>query len=244
MKHDSGVGLMTSRVKALFGLAPLLAGLGIAAVAHFALPASASAHTLSVNKAKKAVTKAAKREAYRNDFRTGSASDCHRKTDHKVACKAHLEDRYDSSLGAMETCTYDARALYRKRTSKQITVLFSRSYECTYDYSPGGGGPADTTPPETTITQGPAEGSTVYRDPSTIPPYAHVTWDFTASEDAFFECQQTGEWHDQPGWWPCSPSQFRDTWYGDTGMHTFAVRATDYAGNVDPTPAVRTFYVQ
>lgn len=86
----------------------------------------------------------------------------------------------------------------------------------------------DTTPPETAIDAGPAEGSTTG---STDASFA-----FSADEAASFECDLDGG-----GFVPCaSPAAYAGLAHGS---HAFSVRATDLAGNEDPTPAVRNWIV-
>ena len=85
---------------------------------------------------------------------------------------------------------------------------------------------ADTTPPETTITAGPT--GTV----STT----SATFSFGASESATFECALDGS-----AYAACTSPQAYSGLAAAT--HTFAVRATDAAGNVDPTPATRTWTI-
>jgi hypothetical protein len=89
----------------------------------------------------------------------------------------------------------------------------------------GAGG--DTTAPETTITAGPA-GPT--NDPT--PTFA-VSADEGGSS---FECKVDGG-----SFAPCNPPETVASL--PDGDHTFAVRATDPAGNTDPTPATRSFKV-
>ena len=82
-------------------------------------------------------------------------------------------------------------------------------------------------PPETTITSG----------PSGTVPSTDATFEFTASEQAFFECQL-----DNGGFLPCfSPQTYSNL---ALGSHTFQVRATDFTGNADPTPDSRTWTVR
>jgi hypothetical protein len=87
---------------------------------------------------------------------------------------------------------------------------------------------ADTDPPETTITSGPSgsvdSGAASFR--------------FAASErNGRFECRL-----DSNGWARCdSPKSYLQL---GSGSHLFAVRAIDRAGNVDPTPATRTWTVE
>jgi uncharacterized protein YhfF len=85
----------------------------------------------------------------------------------------------------------------------------------------------DATPPDTTIVSGPS-------DPTN---QTSASFAFDGSEvGATFECNL-----DFGGWAPCtSPKP-----YGSlaAGSHSFQVRATDPAGNTDPTPAGRTWVV-
>jgi len=85
----------------------------------------------------------------------------------------------------------------------------------------------DATPPETTITSGP-QGQTAGNSPS---------FGFTANEaDSSFECRMDGA-----PFSPCtSPKAYADL---SEGAHVFEVRATDLAGNLDPTAARRDFTI-
>lgn len=97
-----------------------------------------------------------------------------------------------------------------------------------YHYESGGASPpADTTPPETTITSGPS-GTTS----STA-----ASFEFSSSEaGSTFECGLDGA-----AYAACtSPTAYSDL---APGSHTFGVRATDAAGNVDVTPATRTWTI-
>ena len=80
---------------------------------------------------------------------------------------------------------------------------------------------ADTTPPETTIDAGP--------DASTDS--TNATFAFSSSESGTFECALDG------GEFAACESPHDYTSLAVAG-HSFAVRAIDAAGNVDPTPAV------
>jgi hypothetical protein len=84
----------------------------------------------------------------------------------------------------------------------------------------------DTTPPETTITSGPS-GTTNSTS---------ATFEFSANEPSTFECSFDG------GAFATCASPQSYTGLGD-GSHTFRVRATDAAGNTDPTAAERTWTV-
>ncbi len=91
---------------------------------------------------------------------------------------------------------------------------------------------ADVTAPETTITNGPS-GANANTD---------VLFEFTGADDGTpvleleFECALDGE----PFAGCSSPYEVADL---ELGEHTFAVRAIDQAGNVDATPASRTWTV-
>jgi len=87
----------------------------------------------------------------------------------------------------------------------------------------------DTTPPDTTITAGPVDGSLV--NPGI------ATFSFSAAEESSFECRLD----QQVDFTSCgSPETFTGL---SLGSHTLEVRATDSAGNVDSTPASRTWIV-
>ncbi|MBC8514893.1 hypothetical protein H8D30_03420 [bacterium] len=80
----------------------------------------------------------------------------------------------------------------------------------------------DTTPPDTTIDSGP-------NDPTTA---TDATFTFSSNDPAAtFSCDL-----DTGGWASCtSPQTYTRL---SVGTHHFEVRATDLAGNIDPTPAV------
>jgi outer membrane protein assembly factor BamB len=81
----------------------------------------------------------------------------------------------------------------------------------------------DTTPPDTTIVGGSIAGST-------------AMFTFLANESASFVCQL-----DTGPWMVCASGV---TYPGLTaGQHTFAARASDVAGNVEPEAATRVFSV-
>ena len=90
--------------------------------------------------------------------------------------------------------------------------------------------PNDTTPPDTTITDGP-EGKVKSKS---------ATFAFSGSDAravASFQCKL-----DDQSFETCtSPKAYSGM---KKGSHTFSVRAVDAAGNVDPTPASRTWTVK
>jgi glucose/arabinose dehydrogenase/PKD repeat protein len=85
----------------------------------------------------------------------------------------------------------------------------------------------DLTPPESMISSGPS-GATATRD---------TAFEFSSNDpEATFECSFDG------GAWAVCGSPIR---YADLleGQHTFGVRAKDPAGNVEPSPSVRSWTV-
>ena len=86
---------------------------------------------------------------------------------------------------------------------------------------------ADMTPPETAVDSGPS-GPTYDPTPS---------FGFSSEPGTSFECRV-----DSGAYAPCSSPTTAPRL--PDGSHTFSVRATDAAGNTDPTPATRTFTVK
>lgn len=88
--------------------------------------------------------------------------------------------------------------------------------------------PPDSTPPQTRISSGPKAKTKSHQ----------ATLRFGSNEaGSSFQCKL-----DHRGWQSCrSPKTYRNL---KVGRHTFKVRAKDSAGNVDPTPASRTWRVK
>ncbi len=86
--------------------------------------------------------------------------------------------------------------------------------------------PVDATPPDTTISSGPAALSNV----------ASAAFTFDSEPGAAFECRL-----DSAAFEPCATPAIV-TALAD-GDHTFAARAIDAAGNVDPSEATWAFTV-
>jgi hypothetical protein len=87
----------------------------------------------------------------------------------------------------------------------------------------------DTTPPETTILSGPAEGEILNSD---APMFA---WG-SSEPNSTFSCVVDGA--------PIATCNDAFVTGASAGPHTFSVAATDPAGNTDPTPATRSFTVR
>jgi len=87
----------------------------------------------------------------------------------------------------------------------------------------------DTTPPETTITSGPAEGEILNSD---APMFAWASSELNST----FKCVVDG----------AAIADCNDAFVtgASDGPHTFSIAATDPAGNTDPTPATRGFTVR
>jgi hypothetical protein len=129
--------------------------------------------------------------------------------------------------GALTGLTRDgSRMATTTRTVKGIdyAVFPAAAGQYVATYAGGGGSPVDATPPDTTIGDGTVTGGS-------------ATFAFSASEaGARFECRL-----DAGAFAACtSPAVLSGL---TVGPHTFAVRAVDAAGNVDPTPATRGFTV-
>jgi hypothetical protein len=122
--------------------------------------------------------------------------------------------------------TFEVRG---RDTAGNIGVPAARSF--TVDT----GEPPDTTPPETVITSGPS-GTIDYTD---------VDFTFSGSDDndppsalVYQHRMDGGSWS---GWSGSTMASY--TGLAD-GPHTFAVRSRDSSGNIDPSPATRTFTVE
>lgn len=93
---------------------------------------------------------------------------------------------------------------------------------------------ADNTPPDTSITAGPTGWINVQS----------ATFSWTGSDDVTATANLVYSWRLDGGAWSAYSSATTTTLTGlAEGSHTFDVRAKDEAGNVDPTPATRSFSV-
>ncbi len=127
----------------------------------------------------------------------------------------------DGNVTATATTACDATEASFKLRVTDTGSLFAEA-TLTVNVTP------EITPPDTTLTSTPAQLSG-----------ANVSFSFTGTDNctvASFECQL-----DNGSWAACtSPQSFSNL---ANGAHTFAVRAKDAAGNVDPTPATYAWQV-
>lgn len=140
--------------------------------------------------------------------------------------------RLDS--GAWTTCANAMSGSTRLTVGDGVHVFYARGVD---RYGNTDQTPAewqwvvDTGPPDTTIASGPAPGE---RTAST-----GATFGFTSEPGARFECKL-----DSGPFVACSgPGNFHTVSMLSDGSHTFSVRAIDAVGNVDATPATRTWSV-
>jgi Bacterial Ig-like domain len=93
----------------------------------------------------------------------------------------------------------------------------------------------DTTPPETSITSGPAEGSSTTS--------TSATFEFSSNEKgSTFKCQLSKDGAVAQAWADCmSPTKSYSNL--TPGNYKFEVQATDLAGNVDQSPASRSWTI-
>lgn len=102
----------------------------------------------------------------------------------------------------------------------------------TFEVDTTGGG--DTTSPETVITSGPS-GTIDYND---------VTFTFTGSDDTDPTSALVYSHKMDNGAWSSYSGSTSANYYGlSDGTHLFLVRARDTSGNVDQSPADRSFFV-
>jgi hypothetical protein len=136
--------------------------------------------------------------------------------------KATLDPSVDLEAGATYTVTLKGGASGVKDLAGN-PLTADKSWSFSTAATPP---PADTTAPDTTIDSGPSGTITV----------AEATFTFSSEAGATFECRLDGAAYSA-----CtSPKSYTNL---SNGSHTFDVRATDGAGNVDASAASRTFTV-
>ena len=132
--------------------------------------------------------------------------------------------------GAYESCTSPRtyQDLSEGNHTFKVKAISSTGTElipASYDWL------VDINPPDTSITNGPDEGSTIDTD--------SATFEFSSNESAWFECRLDGT--SDNDWSYCtSPKTYTGL---STGSHTFEVKAIDDGGNEDSSPASRTWTV-
>jgi pimeloyl-ACP methyl ester carboxylesterase len=107
------------------------------------------------------------------------------------------------------------------------------------DFSAGSGvtigfGVIDTTPPETTIVAGPAEGTSIFTRNVTI------SWSGSDDHPGTLTFSQRIDGGPFSAFDASTSRTFSNLGFGP---HTFEVRARDASGNIDPSPAVRHFQI-
>lgn len=121
------------------------------------------------------------------------------------------------------TASFSVDGTYTLRLTADDSAL-SASDDVVVTVNPQPAG--DTTPPDTTITANPPASTTS----------TSASFSFTANEASTFECKL-----DAGSYAACSsPKAYSGL---AVGSHTFSVRATDTAGNVDATPATYTWSI-
>jgi parallel beta-helix repeat protein len=147
--------------------------------------------------------------------------------------------RFSSEPGSSFQCSLDAAAFAACDSPASYTGLSegAHTFEVRATDRAGNTDPTpathnwtvDTTPPQTTIDSAPAA----------LTNSTSAMFTFSGTEAGSFECRLDGQ--DPAPWSPCSsPQSYTDL---AEGSHTFEVRATDRAGNTDPTPAAHTWTV-
>lgn len=165
------------------------------------------------------------------DWETAYASHYQVLTSSDGSTFSRAADMYLSSAGTHTTSFTSRSARFvRIQGITRATQWGYSFYEARVYGSPDGiSPPYDTTPPATTITGGPASGSSTTSTSASFP--------FESSEaGSVFQCQLDGG-----AWSSCSsPATYSSL---ATGAHSFSVRATDPSGNVDLTPATTNWTI-
>ncbi len=141
---------------------------------------------------------------------------------------------YDNSTMADYSGLENGTYTFKVRARNTAGVVDPTPAERVFTVNTDSGGEDDTTPPDTQIVDGP-EGTVNSGD---------VYFEWTGTDDTDQPDSLVFSWRMDSGSW--------STYAGDTstpltgltdGSHLFEVRARDTAGNVDPSPAIRSFVV-
>ncbi|HEY1355987.1 MAG TPA: hypothetical protein VGF09_06700 [Solirubrobacterales bacterium] len=148
------------------------------------------------------------------------------------AWKVEYEDQSEEPLTLPEGTNVAALQTGPSEGSSELALTIAETPKPEEKGSGGGGGggstnPADKAPPQTKITKGPKGKSSA----------TSAKFKFTSTEaGSTFQCKL-----DHKPFKTCrSPKKYKRL---RPGKHVFKVRATDPAGNTDPTPAVKKFTV-
>jgi PKD domain len=146
-----------------------------------------------------------------------------------LTCTWTFEDETGSTLFATEEgCAIDFTFTSSGTKYVRLSVSDSAGGSASNKQSFVVASAPDTTPPDTTISSGPSGTTTS----------TSASFSFSSTESgSSFECRL-----DSGAFAACtSPKAYLSL---STGSHTFSVRATDSSGNVDPTPATRSWTVE
>ncbi len=139
---------------------------------------------------------------------------------------------YDNSTMATYSGLPDGTYTFKVRARNRAGLVDPTPAERTFTVNTSSEG--DITPPETQIVDGP-EGTVNTGD---------VYFEWTGTDDTDQTADLVYSWRIDFGGWSSYGGDSSTTFTGlADGSHTFEVRARDTAGNVDPSPATRTFTV-
>jgi hypothetical protein len=142
-----------------------------------------------------------------------------------AAAEPNSDYRLNTTYGVIKMTLHPNSYSWKFLRADGASTTDSGSADC---HGSGTEPPADTTPPETTITDAPPDSSSSQS----------ASFSFSSSEPgSTFECRL-----DAGAWAGClDPHAYSDL---AAGSHTFEVRATDALGHVDPTPAAEAWTIE
>lgn len=144
---------------------------------------------------------------------------------------------HSDEAGATFSCRLDAGAPTSCSSPAQLTRLADGSHTFTVSATDSAGNVEQEPPSYTWTVDTVAPDTTILTGPQGSSPSTSSSFTFSSEEvGASFTCSLDGS-----AFAACSsPASYTDLTDGD---HTFAVRATDAAGNTDPSPATRVWTV-